>query len=84
MGLTGRAEAAEANDESNGKNSKTDKCEIDHYELHQSKESSNEDAHEMYPSKEKYDADHNPVLVGTCERIRNNNAPTGWRTPAAG
>ena len=38
MGLTGRAEAAEANDESNGKNSKTDKCEIDHYELHQSKE----------------------------------------------
>ena len=38
----------------------------------------------MYPSKEKYDADHNPVLVGTCERIRNNNAPTGWRMPAAG
>ena len=34
MGLTGRAEAAEANDDSNGKNSKTDKCEIDHYELH--------------------------------------------------
>ena len=30
------------------------------------------------------DEDHNPVPVGTCERIRNNNAPTGWRTPAAG
>ena len=28
--------------------------------------------------------DHNPVPIGTCERIRNNNAPTGWRTPAAG
>ena len=31
-----------------------------------------------------FNEDHNPVPVGTCERIRNNNAPTGWRTPAAG
>ena len=50
MGLTGRAEAAEANDESNGKNSKTDKCEIDHYELHQSKEEYDEDEHELHQS----------------------------------